>query len=95
MIDLLDWLDYAAYDAGPGQLMLRESDFYAAHERGSQPEKLDVSAKVEKLFACFEEGIRSLFNNRKKRLARQRGLFKTFTNAGNYSIDQSQMRFAP
>jgi hypothetical protein len=95
LIDLLDWLDFVAYDAGPGQIMLRENDFYAAHESGDFPPQLDISAKVDKLFTRFEEGIRSLFSNRKKRLSRQRSLFKTFNVAGNFTIDQSQMRFVP
>ena len=27
-IDMLDWLDFITYDAGPGQIMLREQDLY-------------------------------------------------------------------
>jgi hypothetical protein len=95
LIDLLDWLDFVAYDAGPGQIMLRESDFYTAYEAGDSPPKLSTSAKVEKLFTRFEEGIRSLFSNRKKRLSRQRSLFKSFNSAGDFTVDQSQMRFVP
>ena len=76
LIDLLDWLDFVAYDAGPGQIMLRENDFYEAYESGTVPAKLDISAKVDKLFTRFEEGIQSLFSNRKKRLARQREPFQ-------------------
>jgi hypothetical protein len=93
LIDLLDWLDFAAYDAGPGQIMLRERDFYAAYEGGDSPPTLTIAEKVEKLFARFEEGIRSLFDNRKKRLARQRGLFQMFTSRGELPIDQSTMHF--
>jgi hypothetical protein len=95
LIDLLDWLDFAAYDAGPGQIMLREHDFYAAYEKGEWPPSLSITAKVEKLFARFQEGIRSLFNNRNRRLARQRDLFNTFTSGGDFTIDQSTMRFVP
>jgi hypothetical protein len=93
LIDLLDWLDFAAYDAGPGQIMLRERDFYAAYESGELPPKLTIAEKVEKLFARFEEGIRNLFDNRKKRLARQRGLFKMFAARGDFAVDQSTMNF--
>ncbi len=95
LIDLLDWLDFVAFDAGPGQIMLREGDFYEAYESGTKPPKLTLPAKVEKLFTRFEEGIQSLFNNRKKRLARQRGLFDAFNAAGDFTVDQSSMQFVP
>jgi len=95
LIDLLDWLDYVAYDAGPGQIMLREQDFYLAHEEERWPPSLSITAKAEKLFECFEDGIRNLFNNRKQRLARQRSLFKKFGAATDFSIDQSEMHFVP
>jgi hypothetical protein len=95
LIDLLDWLDFVAFDAGPGQIMLREADFYEAYEGGIRPAGLSIPAKVEKLFTRFEEGIQSLFNNRRKRLVRQRGLFSAFNAAGNFSVDQSSMRFVP
>ena len=95
LIDLLDWLDFVAYDAGPGQIMLRENDFYQAFESGIGPQSWILPTKVDKLFARFEEGIQSLFNNRKKRLTRQRSLFKTFNVAGDFTIDQSQMHFVP
>jgi hypothetical protein len=95
LVDLLDWLDYVAFDAGPGQLMLRENDFYEAFETGEKPDRLGITAKVEKLFVRFEEGIRSLFLNRRRRLKRQRGLYNAFNSEGNFTIDQSTMRFVP
>ena len=95
LIDLLDWLDFVAFDAGPGQIMLRESDFYQAYESGTRPSGMGIAAKVDKLFTRFEEGIQSLFTNRKKRLTRQRTLFDAFNAAGNFTVDQSSMRFVP
>jgi hypothetical protein len=95
LIDLLDWLDFVAFDAGPGQIMLREGDFYQAYESGTRPTGLPIAAKVEKLFTRFEEGIQSLFNNRRKRLTRQRSLFDAFNAAGTFTIDQSSMQFIP
>ncbi|MBU4272293.1 MAG: hypothetical protein KKE86_14990 [Planctomycetes bacterium] len=95
LVDLLDWLDYVAFDAGPGQIMLREADFYDAHEQGIQPETLSITSKAEKLFSLFEKGMQNLFANREKRLQRQRGLFQTFSAAGDLTIDQSKMTFVP
>jgi hypothetical protein len=95
LIDLLDWLDFVAYDAGPGQIMLREHDFYSAYDAGRRPKPARIAAKVEKLFARFEEGIRSLFSNRKKRLDRQRREFKQFVDGGDFTVDQTTLRFVP
>jgi hypothetical protein len=95
LIDLLDWLDFVAFDAGPGQIMLRENDFYSAYESGNQPPACTIAAKVEKLFARFEEAIRNLLNNREKRLQRQRSLFKSFSMADDFTVDQSGMHFVP
>jgi len=95
LIDLLDWLDFVAYDAGPGQIMLRENEFYCAYEEGRWPSHLNIAAKVEKLLALFEEKIRSLFENRERRLARQQDLVKRFAAAGDFTIDQTSMRFVP
>ncbi len=95
LIDLLDWLEFIAFDAGPGQIMLREADFYQAHESGIRPRSSDISSKVEKLFSIFERGMRNLLTNREKRLQRQRGLFQAFATAGEFTIDQSEMNFIP
>ncbi|MFZ1934761.1 MAG: hypothetical protein WCB27_07675 [Thermoguttaceae bacterium] len=93
LIDLLDWLDFTAYDAGPGQVMLREHDFYAAYENEEWPEPLSIAAKVEKLYSQFEKGIRRLFKNREKRVARQHSLFTTFVAGNDCAVDQSTMHF--
>lgn len=64
LVDLLDWTDFITYDAGPGQIMLREKDFYDAFESGHIPAGRPIASKVESLFTRFEEGVRSLFTNR-------------------------------
>jgi hypothetical protein len=95
LIDLLDWLDFVAFNAGPGQIMLREKDFYSAYEGGHKPAQLPMSAKVEKLFSRFQDGVQRLLKSRKKRLARQRRQFDAFNAAGNFTVDQSSMQFVP
>ncbi len=37
LIDLLEWTEFITYNAGPGQIMLREEKFYAAVESGHVP----------------------------------------------------------
>jgi len=94
LVDLLDWTDFITYDAGPGQIMLRENDFYNAFEDGHTPPKGPIASKVESLFTRFEEGVRSLFTNRQQRLERQRKLFGSFAKKP-FAVDQSEMRFVP
>lgn len=94
LVDLLDWTDFVTYDAGPGQIMLREREFYDAFESGHTSTEMPLAGKVETLFARFEEGVRSLFANRQQRLKRQRKLFEKFAKT-QFTVDQSKMRFAP
>ena len=94
LVDLLDWTEFIAYDAGPGQIMLRERDFYDAVESGHTPSDQSIATKVEHLFGRFEEGVQSLFANRQQRLARQRKLFENFSER-SFAVDQSDMRFVP
>lgn len=91
-VDLLDWLDFVNYDAGPGQIMLREHDFHEAYEAGHQPPSRTISEKVNSLFEMFERQLEVLFENRKRRLERQRVLLDTFHSTG-FAVDQSEMRF--
>jgi len=94
LIDLLDWTDFITYDAGPGQIMLRETEFYRAFESGHIPAQRSIASKVESLFSRFEQGVRSLFTNRQRRLKRQRDLFEVFAQS-EFVVDQSDMWFVP
>lgn len=94
LVDLLDWPEFITYDAGPGQIMLREKDFYDAFESGHTPSERSITTKIEGLFARFEDGVRALFTNRQQRLERQRNLLTSFA-ARPFVVDQSSMRFVP
>lgn len=94
LVDLLDWTDFITYDAGPGQIMLREADFYSAQSSGQAPPRRSIADKVESLFNLFEEGVQSLFINRQNRLERQRQLFEGFSDSP-FRVDQSGMHFVP
>lgn len=91
-VDLLDWTDFIAYDAGPGQIMLRERDFYAAYDSGHIPAKRDMLAKAEALFSLSERKLHDLFANRQERLQRQRDSLDKFRET-DFVVDQSEMRF--
>lgn len=94
LVDMLDWLGFIAYDAGPGQIMLREREFFDALERGHKPPSRTMTEKVERLFGLFEAGVESLIRNRNERLRRQRELFAGFGER-DFEVDQSGLRFVP
>ncbi len=94
LIDLLDWLDYITYDAGPGQIMLREKDFYAVADSRPRGASLTVPQKADKLFSLFERQLRSMIANRENRLGRQKKQFREFVREP-FIVDQSEMRFVP
>lgn len=94
MIDLLDWLEFVAYDAGPGQIMLREQKFFEALAKGHKPSKRTMAEKVDCLFNQFELGVDAIIRNRKSRLKRQRRRFSDFDKAA-FVLDQSGMKFVP
>lgn len=92
--DLLDWTDFITYDAGPGQIMLKEQDFYDAYDSGSAPPCRSIQEKVSRLFDLFEQRVEALFQNRRRRLRRQRKQLERFDDA-HFSVDQSNMHFVP
>ena len=94
LIDILDWIEFITYDAGPGQIMLREQDLYENIESGYIPDHRTIFEKVDSLFDLFERQLRALFANRQQRLNRQRELAREFEQA-DFVVDQSQMEFIP
>ena len=92
--DLLDWTDFVTYDAGPGQIMLKEQDFYDAYDADAVQPRRSMQEKVGGLFRLFEQQVEALFENRRKRLHRQRTQLGRFDDAP-FRVDQSKMRFVP
>ena len=93
-IDVLDWIDFVTYDAGPGQIMLREQDLYDELDANIVPTKRTIFEKVDALFELFERQLQALFANRQDRLKRQRALSRQFQKTP-FAVDQSQMKFVP
>ena len=86
--DLLDWTDFVTYDAGPGQIMLKEQDFYDAHDSGSAPPGLSMHEKTACLFALFEQRVEALFKNRRMRLRRSARNLKDSTTRASAWISR-------
>ena len=92
LVDLLEWTECITYDAGPGQIMLREQEFYQKHDSGYRPNPRSIHEKAEFLFCLFEQRLQALFRNRQSRLQRQQNLLKDFLEE-EFKVDQSQMQF--
>ena len=93
-IDILDWIDFIRYDAGPGQIMLREQDLYDELDAGRVPDSRNIFEKAEALFELFERQVQTLIANRRERLNRQRALSREFQRT-DFTVDQSQVKFVP
>jgi len=67
LVNILDYLNFMHFDAGPGQIMLRSDRFYAYLERGGVAESLNLANTVERLVALRRDGDKRLAANREKR----------------------------
>jgi len=61
--DMLDWLDYATFDSGPGQIMLKAKPFFT-HYKPKSIQDRNIKKKVTRLLALYEDGERRLRENR-------------------------------
>jgi len=68
LVDMLDYLDYVTFDAGPGQIMLKASAFFAAMKSGVPPSRADLKSKVNRLMDLLEDAVERLIANREKDL---------------------------
>jgi hypothetical protein len=90
LIDLLDYLDFVNFDAGPGQVMLKERELYRALTEGVTPPQLDLLQKVQRCMAIMEDGYRRLQQNRELQLQKYRLNLQAFALQ---SIEQSGLSF--
>lgn len=90
LIDLLDYLDFINFDAGPGQTMLKEKVLYAELVKGTSPPQLDLFEKVKKCMDIMEDGYERLLKNREAKLAKYRNNHTAFEVA---DIKQDKLSF--
>lgn len=71
LVDLLESLRFTHFNSGPGQIMLKEKEFYEFVESGSDEDlctgTLNPKDKATKLFSILEEADIQLFRDRQKR----------------------------
>lgn len=87
-VDMLDYLDFITFDAGPGQSMLRERQFFEAVDAGWQPSPQTIGEKMSKLIDLLEDGDRRLIDNRARKMDRIRESFIAYQRAGMVRVDQ-------
>lgn len=92
LVDMLDNLPYITFDAGPGQAMLKEKQFYAAQGAGNRSPALTLAEKLAKMIDLYEDGNRRLFENRKKKLSRIRAKVRSYNRCGSHSVTQKGMK---
>ena len=95
LADLLDIRQHLTFDAGPGQIMLREQAFYeAVPPERPLPEK-SIEDKITELFDLFEDGERRTQLNRERRQRVLRKSLDTFMSQPVHPVDQSGLKFVP
>lgn len=88
IVDMLDYLDFVAFDAGPGQAMLREKKFFEEVSSYTTP-PLTVPEKLEKCFELLQDGDRRLIENRKAKMDRMLKRLDRYRRTGSHRIDQT------
>ena len=87
-VDMLDYLDYVTFDAGPGQTMLKERQFYEAADMSWQPPEQTIGGKVSRLIDLLEDGDRRLIENRRRKMERLRVDFLGYQSSGLLKVNQ-------
>lgn len=72
-VDMLDFIDYTTYNSGPGQMMLKESQFYPVVDRlyleGSlySMERKTIPEKIDRLYSMLDSADTQLYLEREKK----------------------------
>ena len=88
LVNILDYLDFMHFDAGPGQIMLRSDRFYAYLEQGGAAQPLTLAETSERLLALRRDGDERLAVNRERRRIALEAKAAAFDP--DLPIDQSQ-----
>jgi hypothetical protein len=76
--NLLDYLKYTNYDAGPGQIMLKEKDFYSGFDQNNLLPHLDLADVLTNLLNMQKDALATLISNRNADLESSEQLIKEF-----------------
>jgi hypothetical protein len=87
---LIDYLEFTNFDSGPGQLMLKEKDFYDFLEKSTKP-KRNVLDALKLLIKKQEDSLPILIKNRKKDIAKHQEMINKFDLSK--PLNQEQVKF--
>lgn len=92
LVDLLDIIPYLAFDAGPGQIMLKSKRFFELYNESSiDLANTSVSQKTKLLFELMIDGEERLIKNRAKRLEAIRIHMNAYKDASLEEIEKTQL----
>ena len=94
LVDLLDHLEFATYDDGPGQMMLRESEFFRAMEGGHRASSTPIVTKIDRLFCLLKDGNRRLIQNRERTIAEFEKRIAAYKALMKHPLNQTGLGFA-
>lgn len=93
LVDMLDYLDFVTFDSGPGQLMLKEKQFYESMSNTNSVLEKSLAVKISHLVELREDGDRRLFENRKKTLDKMRREVDKYAEQTDHTINQEGLSF--
>lgn len=93
LVDLLEHLDFATYDDGPGQMMLLEERFFGAIKGGHCASTSPMIQKIDRLFDILKDGNRRLIQNRQKTIAAFEKAITAYKATATHVINQATLGF--
>lgn len=90
-VDILKYLHFTTFDSGPGQIMLREREFYEAMEKGPAPSASTMREEIATLLTMLEDADVRLVRNRKKKLDAIRRQLDDYDGVGGHVVDQGPL----
>ncbi|MGH2638162.1 MAG: hypothetical protein ACRDF4_02590, partial [Rhabdochlamydiaceae bacterium] len=89
LVDILDYLDFTTFDAGPGQIMLKEREFYETVTIGAPVPTIGIEEKIDRLISKYEDAYSRLLKNRERTLTLLRRKRAEFDVTASMGLDQS------
>jgi len=86
MVDMLDYLNYVTFDAGPGQAMLMANKFFAAQSGSTHIPKRTMKEKIEKLMTLIKSGHQRLTENRADSLKLYQEKVRDYLRSDQHSV---------
>lgn len=94
LVNLFDFLDYVAYDAGTGQMMLKAKEFIAARTQDRPGRRVDARTALAWLSATNEAADRRLVEERRRKSAALQIKINAYITSPDAPVDQTALHLA-